>query len=66
MLGNNTYRFTVSDINSLIREKLRKQQQLFKTALKSPALNHVTKQHFFEMITMIDNKFTAEKNGLSK
>ena len=64
--ANNTFRFTVTDINALIRNELRTQQQLFKKALQNAGLNKVTKLHLQEMITMIDNKFTAEKNGMNK
>lgn len=64
--ANNTYRFTVTDLNAIIKDELRKQQLLFKTALKNPALNKVTKMHLQEMDAMITNKFTAERNGLNK
>jgi hypothetical protein len=64
--GNNTYRFTVTDLNSLIRSELRTQQNLFKRALKNNGLDQVTKMHLKELDAMIESKFNAEKNGLSK
>lgn len=62
----NTFRFTITDINGIIREELRKQQQLFRKALAAPGLNEVTKLHLKELVNMIDNKFNAEKIGNSR
>lgn len=62
----NTYRFTVTDISGLIRDELRKQQTLFKSALAKPGLNNINKIHLKEMISLIDSKFNADRSGLVK
>jgi hypothetical protein len=62
----NVYRFTVTDLNALIRDELRKQEQLFKKALATGKSDAVTKAHLKEMISMISNKFNAERNGTTK
>lgn len=64
--GNNTFRFTVTDLNGLIRNELTVQKNLFKKALKNASLNKVTRIHLKEMIGLIDSKFAAEKSGLVK
>ncbi|MGN7986094.1 zinc-dependent metalloprotease [Pedobacter sp. 22226] len=61
-----TFRFTVTDLNAIIRAELRKQQALFKTALTKPGLNNINKLHLKEMIFMIDSKFNAERSGLAR
>ncbi|MEH3112411.1 zinc-dependent metalloprotease [Pedobacter terrae] len=61
-----TYRFTVTDINALIRNELRQQQTLFKKALSKPGLDSINKLHLKEMIALIDSKFNAESSGLLK
>jgi len=58
------YRFTVTDLNSLVREELRSQQRLFKNALKNPALDNASRRHLRELDAMIESKFNAEKSGL--
>ncbi|EDM36007.1 hypothetical protein PBAL39_23407 [Pedobacter sp. BAL39] len=64
--GPNTYHFTVTDLNSIIREQLRIQQSLFKQALKRPGLDKWTKIHLKEMDMMISQKFAGENSGLLK
>lgn len=64
--GNNTFRFTVTDLNGLIRNELNVQKNLFKKALTNASLNKVTQIHLKEMIGLIDSKFAAEKSGLVK
>jgi hypothetical protein len=61
-----TYRFTVTDLNGMIREELRKQQSLFKSALAKPGLDKLNKVHLKEMISLIESKFNAERSGLAK
>ncbi|KLT67337.1 zinc-dependent metalloprotease [Pedobacter sp. BMA] len=62
----NTYRFTVTDLNGMIRNELRKQQALFKSTLKKPGINELNRVHLKEMISLIDSKFNAESSGLVK
>ncbi len=64
--GNNVYRFTVTDLNTLIKEELRKQQLLFRNALKNASLDKLTKMHLKEMDNMITSKFAADRSGLAK
>ena len=61
-----TYRFTVTDLNGLIRTELRKQEALFKSALAKPGLNQINKLHLQDMISLINSKFNAERSGLAK
>jgi len=61
-----TFRFTVTDINGIIRNELRKQQALFKSALTKPGIDNINKLHLKEMIALIDSKFNGERSGLAK
>lgn len=64
IFGPGTYQFTVSDLNGLLKDELRKQQQLFKNAAKKPGLDKMTRIHLKELDNMIDSRFVAEKSGL--
>lgn len=63
--GATTYHFTTSDLNTILREELRKQQQLFVKGSKNAKLNTLTRAHLKEMSDMIERKFVEEKNGLA-
>jgi hypothetical protein len=60
-----TYHFSVTDMNSILRAELRKQQALFRSALKNPRLNNLTKMHLKDMDDTIERKFAAERTGLA-
>jgi hypothetical protein len=60
-----TYHFSITDMNSILREELRKQQALFRSALKNPGLDKLTKLHLKDMDDTIERKFAAEKTGLA-
>lgn len=61
----NAYNFTLSDLNTILRAELRKQQKLFITASKNTKLNSVTRAHLKEMSEMIERQFVEEKGGLA-
>ncbi|WP_246001696.1 zinc-dependent metalloprotease [Mucilaginibacter gracilis] len=59
------YHFTVTDVNAILRDELKKQQALFKREARNPALNKITRLHLNEIDELIQRRFTAEKNGLT-
>ncbi|MCW3090838.1 MAG: hypothetical protein JWP81_1907 [Ferruginibacter sp.] len=63
-MGRN-YHFSVTDMNAILRAELRKQQALFRSALKNPGLDKLTKLHLKDMDDTIERKFAAEKTGLA-
>jgi hypothetical protein len=61
-----TYRFGVTDMNAILRDRIKSLQQSFRNALKNQGLDKMTRLHLESMISSIDQKFTAEKQGLNK
>ncbi|UEG55185.1 zinc-dependent metalloprotease [Mucilaginibacter daejeonensis] len=62
----NTYHFTVSDLNGIMRNNLNHLQALFNKATKNKGLNAVTRTHLQQMNSMITQKVNLERSGLNK
>ncbi|MBS7565174.1 zinc-dependent metalloprotease [Mucilaginibacter sp. Bleaf8] len=60
----NTYHFTITDLNTILKSELRNLQAMFRTGAKNASLNKLTRMHFEEMDNMITRKFLADKSGL--
>ncbi|WP_198171503.1 zinc-dependent metalloprotease [Mucilaginibacter aquatilis] len=63
---SNTYHFTITDINAILKDELKQLNSLFKQKLKSNSLNKLTRFHLEEMSSMIDKRFAADKTGMIK
>lgn len=62
----NTYHFTITDINAILKDELKQLSSLFRQKLKSASLNKMTRFHLEEMEDMIAKKFAADKTGMIK
>jgi hypothetical protein len=58
-----TYHIYQTDIPSLIKDALRQQQRLFRSARANPSLDKMTRLHLQEMDDLIEGQFRAEKDG---
>jgi hypothetical protein len=66
IMFNNTFHFTVTDLNAILRVELRKQQALFRKTARISGLDNLTRAHLTELDAMIERKFNAENTGLAK
>ncbi|WP_345952819.1 zinc-dependent metalloprotease [Mucilaginibacter sp. PAMB04168] len=62
----NTYHFTITDINAMLKAELQQLQSLFRQRSKATKLNQLTRLHLQEMDAMITKKFAADRTGLVK
>jgi hypothetical protein len=62
----NTYHFTITDINAILKDDLKQLSSLFKQKLKNASLNKMTRFHLEEMEAMIAKRFAADKTGMVK
>lgn len=61
-----TYHFTVTDLNGILRNNIKDLQKLFESRLKSKSLDAMTRTHLEQMDSMISARVNADRSGLVK
>ncbi|MCK7553724.1 hypothetical protein MKQ70_01385 [Chitinophaga sedimenti] len=60
IISMGTYNVSGSDMQGIMRDVLRQQQQLFKRQMQSPAIDKITRIHLREMYDRIEKTFESK------